>query len=214
MQRIYCISGLGADHRLFKNLSIEHYELVPLPWAPYDRTDNMSSYADKMAKNIPGENAIIIGLSFGGMLAIEIAKKHPAWKIFLVSSAKTTSELGYNSSFLRWVSRKEVIPSIFFNRPSFIRLFLLGAQNAEEKKLISLIMRNSDRDFNRWSVNTLLTWNNLTYPQNITHIHGTSDKVIRPANVHPDHWIEKGSHIMIYNRAREVSKIISHCLSF
>jgi len=213
MRSIYCISGLAADHRLFKNLLVEGYELIPLPWVPFDKGDDMSSYAAKMARQVPDTTPIIIGLSFGGMLATEMAKHHPAWRIFLVSSAKTSAELSYDSRFLRWLSRKNIIPDRMFITPNFITFYNLGVHTREEKELLSQLIRESDPAFMKWSVNTLVNWKNHTYPQNIIHIHGTNDKVIRSANVLPDYWIEGGSHIMIYNRGAEVGKIISHCLS-
>jgi len=213
MQHIYCISGLAADHRMFKNLSINGYELLPLPWVAFDKADNMASYAVKMVAGINDEHAIIIGLSFGGMLAVEIAKAHPSWKIFIVSSAKTTAELGYDSDFLRWLSGKDIVPTSLLNKPFVTGLYLLGARTDEEKKLMSQIIKDSDAALTKWSINTLLNWNNTTYTANVTHIHGTDDKVIRSANVKPDYWVAGGAHMMIYNRAAEVSKIISDCLA-
>ncbi len=216
MLKIYCISGLGADHSLFQKLSIGQYELVALPWVDYDAADDMATYAAKMAGEIPEEHAVIIGLSFGGMLATEIAKTHPSWKIFLVSSAKTAGELGYNngsfSKLLKWISRSQLIPSVFLGRPNPVSMALLGAKTVEEKKMIREVMRHSDPNFYRWCINTILHWTNTTITPNIVHIHGTNDQVIRPAPVKPHYWIQIGSHIMIYNRAAEVSKIISDCL--
>lgn len=210
---IYCISGLGADHQFFGKLSIPGYELVPLPWLPFDKDDNMRTYAAKMAARIHDDKAVIIGLSFGGMLAVEMGKMFPAWKIFLVSSAKTSAELGYDLGILRWISKKKIVPNYFITKPTFLTLHQLGVTTPEEKKMMGQIMRHSDPDFYRWCLDTLLHWNNYSYPTNVIHIHGTQDKVIRPANVRPDYWIEGGSHIMIFNRAAEVSKIISDCLS-
>jgi pimeloyl-ACP methyl ester carboxylesterase len=213
MSRIYCITGLAADHSLFLKLDIPGYELIPMPWQPFDKADNMRTYASKMAQTITAEQPIIIGLSFGGMLSVELAKQHPDWKIILVSSAKTSTELGYNNAFFRWLANKDIVPASLFNRPNSLTLFNLGANTGEEKAMMSQLIRNSDAVFMKWCVRTLLHWNNVTYPANITHIHGTKDRVIRSANVHPDHWVEGGSHIMIYNRAAEVSKIISDCLA-
>jgi len=211
---IYCISGLAADHRLFAKLSISGYELVPLPWVPHSADDNMASYAQKIAKGVTDEHAIVMGLSFGGMLATELARMHPGWKVFLVSSAKTTAELGYDSAFLRAISEREILPAALFNKPYFPVLFMLGATSDEDKQLLNQVIKDSDPVFNRWCVNTILNWSNDSFTANITHIHGTADKVIRSGNVHPNYWVEGGSHIMIYNRAAEVSKIISDCLAF
>ena len=209
MQKIYCIGGLAADKRLFARLVVPGHELVFLPWLPFDKADTMRTYALKMAGQIPDHKAIVAGLSFGGMLSVEIAKEHHDWKIFLISSAKTSAELGYNSGFLRWLSRKEVIPAPLFHIPNPVVLYKLGVHTKEQLALLCDIIRNSNTSLVRWSINTLLTWNNSDYPRNIIHIHGTNDRVIRSANVRPDHWIEGGSHIMIYDRGAEVGKIIS-----
>lgn len=213
MNNIYCISGLGADYRLFKNLAIHGYNVVPLPWVPHTKDDTMSTYAMKMAAQIKEENPIILGLSLGGMLTTEIVRQMPVKKAFLISSAKTKNELGYSNDILRWVSKKDLVPSFMFNDPNFLQLHFLGAHTTEEKEFLRQIIRDADPVFVRWAINMLLHWESTTYPQGLIHIHGTDDKVIRSKNVRPTHWLEGGSHIMIYNRAAEVNKIIADCLT-
>jgi pimeloyl-ACP methyl ester carboxylesterase len=210
--RIYCISGLAADQRLFDNIMIPGYELVTLNWVPYATQDTMRTYAIKMAQRITEERAIVIGLSFGGMLATELGKLHPDWKIFLVSSAKTRMELGFKGPAPWWMKMISVIPALFFNKPNFILLKAFGARNAAEKALVKDVLKNSDPIFMKWCLQTMSKWDNETIPANITHVHGTADMIIRPEHVHPDHWIADGSHMMIYNKGAEVSKIISDTL--
>ncbi len=213
MKRIYCISGLGADHRLFGKLSIPGYELIPLPWLPFDKTDDMVSFAAKMATCIDDKGAIIIGLSFGGMLATEIALKHPDFKVFLVSSAKTASEIKiHGGAVSKWLIQSMIVPPGYLNIPFFTTLYYLGAKTKEERKLLSQVTRDADGRFMKWALKAIATWQNESIPANIIHIHGTADKTIPSAGVHPDYRIEGGSHIMIYNRAEEVGKIISDCL--
>jgi len=208
MKQIYCISGLAADHRLFSNLHIEGYELVPMIWLPFNEQDTMSTYAARMAASISAPEPVIIGLSFGGMLATEIGKQYPAWKIFIVSSAKTTTELGYDSGLLRWLSRTGIVPARLFNIPNPVVLYLLGAKTQAERRLLTDIIKDSDPFFMKWCINALLHWNNSVYPQHLIHIHGTKDKVIRSSGTHPHHWIEGGTHIMIYNRGAEIGALI------
>ncbi len=213
MKKIYCISGLGADHRLFGKLSIPGYELVPMPWLPFDTNDDMVSYASKMATLIDDKAAVIIGLSFGGMLATEIAKTHPDYKAFLVSSAKQTSEIKiHGGAVSKWLIRSMIVPPSLLNIPSFTTLRYLGAITKEEKTLLSMLIRDSDGKFMKWALKAVASWQNEIIPSNVVQIHGTADKTIPSAGVHPDFWIEGGSHIMIYNRAEEVGKIISESL--
>lgn len=213
MDKIYCISGLGTDNRILGNLKIKNHELIYIPWVPYESKDDMKSYAMKMARQVKEKNPLLLGYSFGGMLAAEIGKQVATRRIFLVSSAKTRAELGYRGNFLKWLALKEIIPSFVFTTPDFFQLHFLGAKTGQEKKLLCQLIRETNPAFVRGCINIMLGWENESYPPNVTHIHGTDDKVIRPANVHPDYWIKGGSHIMIYNRADEVNKIIDDCLS-
>ena len=48
----------------------------------------------------------------------------------------------------------------------------------------------------------------------LVHIHGTADQILPPETIHEAHWIKGGEHIMIYNRADEVSALINEHLAF
>jgi pimeloyl-ACP methyl ester carboxylesterase len=207
MSRIYCISGLGADKRVFRNLSVPGYELVPLDWVPYDDLDDIASYALKFAKEIKEDNPVIMGVSFGGMIAIEIAKQLPVRKVCLVSSAKVAAELGDPSFFGKWIINNKVVPSVFLTTPNPFIFSFFGAKTEDEKQLMRDIIRESDPGFVKWALKALLMWRNNVRPANVVQIHGTADKIILSSGVHPDVWVQGGSHMMVYNRAEEVSKI-------
>jgi len=208
MSRIYCISGLGADQRIFQKLHIDGCDLVPLNWVPYDKHDDLPCYAQKLAARIEDKLPVILGVSFGGMLAVEIAKQQPTKKVFIVSSAKTKAELGHPGNFLKWLINSKILPGAVFTTPNRYTLDFFGAETEDEKALLRDIIRRSDGAFMKWALKALISWESNTWPANVTHIHGTTDKIIPAANVHPDFWIDGGTHIMVYNRAAEVGKII------
>jgi pimeloyl-ACP methyl ester carboxylesterase len=210
MANLYCITGLGADHRFFANLSVKGHTLIPLLWVQFSKTDTLQSYAVKMATQIPEQNPIIIGLSFGGMLATEIANHMPVKKLVLISSAKTANEAGYRSGILK--ALHNFTPSFIFNLPLSPLIFLFGAHTSDERTLLKDVIQKSDPALVKWSIGAILSWRNNIYPNDTIHIHGTSDRIILPAGVKPTHWIKDGSHIMIYNRPEEISNIISGCL--
>lgn len=211
MKKIYCITGLGADHRFFGKLHIAGYDLVPVPWVKAVDTDTLPSYAMKMYEAMHEPAPVIIGLSFGGMLATEIKKQVPAATVILVSSAKTIDEIGYDNFLFKAISRTGVIPESWFVTPFPFILNLLGAETEAEKSEFRQMMASGDPYFVKWCVNAILHWENHDVPSGIFHIHGTGDKVIWPTWVHPDVWVQGGSHIMIYNRAEEVA---AHILRF
>lgn len=209
MQNIYCISGLGADERIFCRLHIPGTQLVHIQWPEFDRHDELGCYAQKVIQQIGEANPIILGLSFGGMLGVEIAKIHPVKKLFLVSSAKDTAELPKYGAFFRTLITSRIIPPIFYTIPNSFTYDLFGAGTIDEKLMLKDILENSDGRLMKWAMKAITLWRNDIHPQPMTHIHGTADKIIPAENINADYWIEGGSHIMIYNRADEISKIIS-----
>lgn len=210
MKKIHCISGLGADERIFRNLSIPGVELVHVPWVAFNKRDDVHSYAKKMCAQIEDDQPTIIGLSFGGMLAVEIAKTHHAGKVFVVSTAKTREELmrGVGGIFA-FLVKHNLIPTRLLNIPNYFISKYFGAVTKEERRLLSNIIRSTDPHFMKWALRALVTWENKSYPENVIHIHGTDDRIIMPGNIQSQYWIAGGTHMMVYNRAPEISKIIA-----
>jgi esterase/lipase len=208
MQNIYCISGLGADERIFAKLKINNADLIHLPWVPFDKHDELPCYAQKMASQIPEKNPIILGLSFGGMLTTEIANQMPVRKAFLVSSAKTRKEVGEVSGSLRFLIKNNLIPFGLFTKPNKILYNQFGAETEEDKQLLAAIMKDTDTQFLSWALKAILDWNNSTVPANLIHVHGTADNIIRPAFVEANYWIPNGTHMMVYDKAENVSAIL------
>ena len=91
-QMIYCISGLGADEQIFSNLQIPGYELVCLHWLQPEPGESFADYAKRMYAQIADPDPILMGVSFGGMLGIEIAKQFSVKKLVLISSVKIKTE--------------------------------------------------------------------------------------------------------------------------
>lgn len=209
MQKIYCISGIGADERIFKNLHIPGTELVHIRWPEFDKHDELGCYAQKIIPQIKEENPVLLGLSFGGMLAVEIAKIHPVKKIFLVSSAKTKEELPQYGTFFRTLILSRIIPSFLYTVPNTVTYNLFGAKLPDEIQLLKGVFEDTDGKLMKWAMRAITLWRNETYPEPLVHIHGTADKILPMENIHANYLIEGGTHIMIYNRAQEISDIIA-----
>ena len=78
--KAYFIPGLAADKRVFRHIQLPgNFTPVFLEWIAPIKDETLPQYAYRLAEQIEiNEPFIIIGLSFGGMLAVEIAKKYPA----------------------------------------------------------------------------------------------------------------------------------------
>ena len=79
MKRIYCISGLGADERIFQKLKIKDAELHALQWIRPENNESISQYAMRFKSQINEENPVILAVSFGGLITINgiLLKREP-----------------------------------------------------------------------------------------------------------------------------------------
>ena len=75
------------------------------------------------------------------------------------------------------------------------------------------MIEDIDIEFNEWAVDQVINWKNEEVPNNLTHIHGTRDRIFPHFYIKDAIWIKGGTHFMVVNRAKEISKIIRKELS-
>src|SRR5687768_45663 len=95
MKEVYCISGLGADRRIFKHLHVDRVNFNFIDWIPPKHGESMQSYARRLSRQLENTEAILLGVSFGGMMAIELSRIFPVSGVVLISSIKTHAELPF-----------------------------------------------------------------------------------------------------------------------
>lgn len=206
--RIYCISGLGANEKVFSRLQLPGYELVFLQWFVPEQNESINTYAQRMATLIADKRPLIAGVSFGGMVAVEISKFMEVEKLILISSVTTRQDLPW------WMRTAGALKLHKLIRPRPhpilypIENYFLGAAAKSEQKIANQFRQTVNDYFLQWSINEIVTWRNVTKPPNCIQIHGTADKLFPVRRAKVKHLIEKGGHFMVYNRAEEVSTII------
>jgi pimeloyl-ACP methyl ester carboxylesterase len=213
MKKVYFIAGLGADSRAFSFLDLSFCEPHFIDWITPARSETVASYAEKVFSYIKDEEAIIVGLSFGGMLATEIAKRHPHTKVIIISSSKTHLEIPNYLRFWRHFPIYKLHSNRIKNGAGSFVLSILGAKGIEQKKLQLQIMKDSDPVFTRWAMDAIVNWKNTEVPENIIHIHGTADKLLPYRYVKADYSIKDGEHVMVMDRGQELSQLLKQIIS-
>ncbi len=213
MKTIYCISGLGADERAFSRLKINGYQLVYLPWLLPEKMESIENYALRMRAGIKEDNCIIMGLSFGGMIAIEIAKLIPVKKIILISSIRTMDEL---PNWMKGIALLN-LNKMFSMRSRKIfepiqNRFLGITNNSDEIEMVRSYRKNAPLIYTNWAINEVVNWRNNFLHPSIFHIHGDADKMFPIKNLSPNYIVKGGGHFMIMNKADEVSTYINSIL--
>lgn len=209
MNKVYFISGLGADKRSFGFLNLSFCKAQFVEWLTPLPNETLSSYAARLFTSINDEEATIVGLSFGGMLATEMAKQHPKAKVIIISSAKTYREVPAYLRFWRYFPVYKFFSNNRMKDSGKLVLKILGAKGAEQIKVQHEILNSSDPSFTRWAMNAILTWDNTDVPANVVHIHGTADKLLPYRFVKAHYPITNGEHLMIMDNADEISALLT-----
>lgn len=209
MRTIYCISGLGADEMAFSRLKIQGYKLVYLPWLLPHNNETIVQYATRMCIGITEENPILMGLSFGGMMSIEISKILPVEKIILISSIKSAVELPWWMMGAGKLRLNKIISMRSYKILEPIQNRFLGVKDKDEIEMVRNYRKNAPEIYTNWAINQVLNWKNNWQPPTIFHIHGDNDKMFPIRNVSPTHIIKGGGHFMIMNKAAEISECIN-----
>jgi pimeloyl-ACP methyl ester carboxylesterase len=211
-KNIYCISGLGADERAFERLNIHNYSLHYMRAIPPLANESLSSYAARMLDQVKENHPVILGLSFGGMIAIEMAKQIAIEKLILISTVKTYNEIPRWMRMAGTLNLHKLIPIKSNRLTEKADDRRMGIETIEEKIFVDQYRKNADQKYVDWAIDQILNWKNTWVPPNTFHIHGENDRMFPLRNIQPTHVIKKGTHIMILNKADEISSCIEEIL--
>ena len=212
-EKCYLLSGLGTDGTVFQYLDFEGVEVEYMEWLPPLPKETLPAYAKRMTQKITTPHPILVGLSFGGMVAMEIAKQIPVKKLILISSAKERKELPWFYRFSAKLKLQKILPYTLIKRTNGFTYWLFGATSAHEKALLKEIFRKTPTTFLKWAINAILTWKNTEIYTHILHIHGDKDRILPYKNVKDTLCITGGGHSMIVNKAHEITPLINKFLN-
>lgn len=208
---IYLLPGLGADERLFQYLDLGDHEVVPIHWITPDGDETIENYAAKIALQISAGDNVLIGQSFGGLMAVEIGKIMPFKKIILISSMIAYDELPRRYAIAGRLRLHKILTPGLLKKSHTLMNWIMGAADPQRRKLLSDMLRDSDEKFMMWAIQKILTWRNRTIPPHIVCIHGDNDKVLPLRRA--EYVIRGGGHLMVADRAGEVSAIIKEIIA-
>ena len=212
MKHIYCISGFGSDERVFSKLTFEDYTTHFINWVIPAKNESVRVYAKRLTEQIHHDKPILIGLSFGGMMCIEIAKLLPVDKIILISSVKSFREIPLWMRLSGKLKLNKIFPMRSFKLIEPLEDYNLGIETIEEKEMVHLYRKNINSCYSDWAINIILNWKNDQVPENLFHIHGTNDRIFPLRRVNPDYIVNTGGHLMIMNRYNIVNEYINTIL--
>jgi len=208
---LYFLSGLGADKRMFQKLVLpDSFTLHYIDYVPVLKNESLESYCRRLSEQIDLDHPFsLVGLSFGGVISVEMSKFLSPVQTVLISSFYLRKEVPWFYLFLSQTRLYKLLPEkIMLKRSRFIfRLF--GAYNPEAKNLLEHILHDTDPVFFHWALMQLFSWHNEWKPEHLLRIHGTEDRVLPYKPIMNAITVEGGEHLMIYSKWERVSEILT-----
>lgn len=208
MSKVYIFSGLGADYRAFQKIDFNNLIVEHITWIEPYKAESIENYANRISSKITDENPILIGLSFGGILLLEIAKIKTSKRIILIASAKTKYELPKIYHLFGKLGLIRILPFSILTKPNQFLYWLFGIKSDEEKAIMKDILKDTDINFLKWAIKEISNWKNIEVPKNIIHIHGNKDRIIPIKNINFNYEIQNGGHLMTLNKSKEIEEIL------
>jgi len=208
IKHIYLFTGLGANEKVFHRLDLSGYNITFIQWPTPGKNESIENYATRLISQIKTKRPTLIGLSFGGLMAIEVAKQIDTEKVIVIASAKTKNEIPFYYRYAGKLGINRLLPARVFKRSGFIKNWSFGTTSPSDKELLGQILLVTEPVFLKWAIDKVLHWNNSTLLNNVTHIHGTRDRILPYRFVKSDLTIQNGGHLMTLNNAEELSRML------
>jgi pimeloyl-ACP methyl ester carboxylesterase len=207
---IIVFSGIAADEGLAMPQKLSFPRLHVPAWPQPMERESLGSYCARLADDLRPFGAVVVGgISFGGIIALEVAKFLQPQCVVLIGSVREPAELPWRIRALR-----AFVPLLPWIPISWMQ-WLAAAVPLWSAPLASIVkqFRRADPLTLRWSIRQILKWRvapTLECP--IYQIHGDRDFVFPASLTRPDEIVRGGGHLISLTRSKQVNAFLRQCL--
>ena len=215
-RRIIYISGIGADSRAFSHLRIKgSYEHVYTDWISANRDETFVSYCKRFRNQYHIEsNDILLGLSFGGLIAQQIGHFLHSQKVVMISSFRSRNDLQGFWNFCLRFNLHLTFPPFRIPLIADIITISLNAQNKEGSKLLRDMQKDADFRFIKWALQKIRDTDLTTaFKDSYLVMNGNKDLLVKDWKSTGSITIDQGSHFMVHNHASRLASLIEEYLA-
>ena len=153
--------------------------MIHIRWIAPQPRETMTGYARRLVAQIEDtENVILIGVSFGGMIAQEITQFMRVAHLIIISSVISHKEM---SLLMKWGGQSQLhrlVPAKWLRSLNLLLgAVIFGVNKEPYKKLLTDIIRDTDLDFMKWAMTVIPRWKGGYALSSYTRIHGASDYI-------------------------------------
>jgi len=199
--------GLGCDDRVFANQRAAFPEMIVPKWIEPKPREPLSDYAARMAEIIdPGRPCFLGGLSFGGVMALEVATHLMCRECYQFASIRGLDQLPPRLKMFHYTSDMVMLvkwfsPVIMATGGGWLRPIVRHTLQQ---------IKDTDPRFMRWAARAILHWqpSEATRKVRLVQIHGDGDWVFPSQLIAADLMIPGARHLVSITHADEVNEYV------
>jgi pimeloyl-ACP methyl ester carboxylesterase len=207
---LYLIPGLGADQRLFGPQLELPVRARVLPWLKPERGEDLEGYATRMAGPIDVQVPFVLaGVSFGGVLAMEMARLLRPRALVLISSCRTPEAIP------SWYRAAWAMSS--FCPPAMLKTMMLHSplvwnafepMTAEARRLLIEMLEQACPDLVAAGMAMLMRWRGTSIQGPVHQVHGEQDKLLPADRSRADLLIPGAGHLANFTHPASVNEYL------
>ncbi|MBL7886636.1 MAG: alpha/beta hydrolase [Flavobacterium sp.] len=199
---VYFVPGMAADITIFENIHLpdDQFEMFFIPWKLPKSKESIEAYAKRMAKEVHHDNAVLIGVSFGGVMVQEMAQYLNLRKLIIISSVKSSSELPRRMKIAKTTKAYKLLPTSWLQDIEKLVKYAFGDSLKRKLKLYEKYLHVRDKNYLDWALENMICWNRTQIDPKVIHIHGDADEVFPAKNIKEFINVKGGTHAMILSK--------------
>lgn len=201
---VYFMPGMAASSKIFERIKLpeDQFDVHFLEWSLPEPKETLEHYAKRMTAEIKQEDAVLIGVSFGGILVQEMSRIKQFRKIIIISSVKCNGEFPLRMKLAKNTKAYKLIPTSWISHLEFLLKYGQGELIKKRLELYKTYLSVNDKKYLDWAIENVLNWSRTEIDEKVIHIHGDADEVFPIKNIKECIEISGGTHLMILNRFR------------
>ncbi|WP_298393902.1 alpha/beta hydrolase [Flavobacterium sp.] len=201
---VYFMPGLAASPTIFELIDLpkDVFEVHLLSWFLPESNELLVDYAKRMAEDVKHDNAVLIGVSFGGVLVQEMKAFLNLKKVIIISSVKSNVELPRRMKIAKTTKAYKLLPTGLMQDVEKLVKYAFGDTLKRKLKLYEKYLHMRDKIYLDWAIEQMVCWSRTKIDAEIIHIHGDADEVFPSKNIKNFINVKGGTHAMIISKYR------------
>ena len=201
---VYFMPGLAASTSIFARISLpkESFEIHLLEWFLPEPEETLASYAQRMAAQVHDPTAILVGVSFGGILVQEMQAYLQPRNVVIISSVKSKDGFPRRFKVARTTKAYKLLPTGWLQDVEKLVKYAFGDSLKRKLHLYEQFLHMRDKRYLDWAIEQVICWDRAIPDPSVIHIHGTHDEVFPPKHITHYIPVKDGTHAMILSKYR------------